>query len=231
LYWAWGLTNSEKYEEIEGMVQAIDIPELNMPLAVLINNFYELVSWCTSTIVKTDKGEIIHSRNLDFDDPQYLRDMAYRANFTKDGKVVYLAVLFAGLNGIYTGYKEGAFSISMNQRAPMESKFSLIQNIAMGFMGFTEISWACREALRECDSFDCAERFMSTQKVNSDSYVIIAGTKGNQGVVLTRSRYQVLHKDSLSDSKWFLVQTNSDHWADGCTHRCLAATMRLTNLT
>jgi len=41
-----------------------------------------------------------------------MREMTYRAKFTYNGTYVFDAVMFAGTLGVYTGMKEGAFSVS-----------------------------------------------------------------------------------------------------------------------
>ena len=112
----WDYTQHEKYQEIEGMVEAINNTELTMPKAVLLNGLYELESWCTSIIAQTQDGTIIHQRNLDFDNASLLRKDTYKAKFVRNGEYVFDAVMFGGTIGIYTGMKKGAFSISENQR-------------------------------------------------------------------------------------------------------------------
>ena len=45
-----------------------------------------------------------------------MRNITFRAIFTKDGEYVYDAVMFAGTIGVYTGMKADAFSLSENSR-------------------------------------------------------------------------------------------------------------------
>jgi hypothetical protein len=59
-------------------------------------------------------GTIIHSRNLDFEEPSIMRKVVYRAIFKKNGLYSFDAVMFAGTVGIYTGMKKGSFSVSEN---------------------------------------------------------------------------------------------------------------------
>ena len=89
-----------------------------MPRGVMLNALYELEAWCTSIVAQTPSGEIIHSRNLDFDFADYMRAITFRARFERDGKYLYDADMFAGCQGVYTGMKAGAFSISENERFP-----------------------------------------------------------------------------------------------------------------
>lgn len=102
-----------------------------------MNFLYELESWCTSIVAKQPDGQIIHSRNLDFDFADNMRKMTYRAKFTKGGKYSYDAVMFGATIGTYTGFKKGAYSISENQRSLQDKrKVGLVENLVMGFSGF-----------------------------------------------------------------------------------------------
>jgi len=113
-YWIWFYTQNEKYMEIEGIYEAVNSSEISMGSLVLINALYELESWCTSIIAKGSDGTIHHARILDFDNPDGMRQVTYRARFVRNGQYVYDAVLFAGNVGVYTGMKGGAFSITEN---------------------------------------------------------------------------------------------------------------------
>ena len=79
-----------------------------------MNFLYELESWCTSVVAQQANGTIIHSRNLDFDFSDTMRKFTYRARFVKGDEYSFDAVMFGSTIGVYTGFKEGAFSISEN---------------------------------------------------------------------------------------------------------------------
>jgi hypothetical protein len=69
--------------------------------------------------------------------------------------------------------------------------------------------------------------------ISSLGYIILAGTEPDQGAVIARNRFGAAHVDTLNNStgKWFLVQTNNDHWEDhGCYNRCAAATAKLNQI-
>lgn len=84
----------------------------------MINYLYEFKTFCTSAIVKQSDGRIIHDRNLDFSFAEGMRRLSYEAHFMKNGKVVFKTVMFTGITGVYTGMREGAYSISENTRTP-----------------------------------------------------------------------------------------------------------------
>ena len=108
----------------------------------------------------------------------------------------------------------------------------------MVFTGFDEVSWLIRHVLETCDTYDCAYQAFKNDKINALSYIILAGTKKDEGVVISRDRLSTIHEDKLNatNGKWYVVQTNSDHWINdtgkhhGCFNRCEAAKERLNTL-
>lgn len=86
----------------------------------MINFIYEFASFCTSAIAKLPDGTIVHDRNLDFNFADPMRKLTYVAKFKRGDKELFESVMFAGLNGVYTGIKKGAFSISEDLRKPSE---------------------------------------------------------------------------------------------------------------
>lgn len=73
---------------------------------------------------------------------------------------------------------------------------------------------------------------MSEHEVTDKAYIILAGVEGEEGVVITRKNKGYDHMKHLGgdDDVWYLVQTNSDHWKDGCTDRCAAATSNMEKI-
>ena len=55
----------------------------------------------------------------------------------KDGKKLYTAVMFAGLNGVMTGQRDG-YAISLNERKPSwrSNVYDLGMNLVNIFLGF-----------------------------------------------------------------------------------------------
>ena len=231
--WLWDISQHEKYQEIKGIVQALDDPQITLPKTILINSLYELEAWCTSIIARQQDGTIIHSRNLDFDNASLMREITFQAKFVRGGMYVFDAIMFAGTTGVYTGMKAGAFSVSENERRFNEEEKGLAENILMLFSGYNEISWLIRETLTTCDDFQCAYQKLSTGDISALGYIILAGTKGDEGVVITGNRFGEAHEERLNatEGKWFLVQTNNDHWDSGCYNRCLSATERMQQIS
>lgn len=67
-----------------------------------------------------------------------MRNITYVARFYKGDSYIFEAVMFGGMSGMYTGFKEGAFSISLNQRTPSNewSILDLLRNFGMIFLSY-----------------------------------------------------------------------------------------------
>ena len=65
----------------------------------------------------------------------------------------------------------------------------------MLFSGFDEISWLIRNCLEKCETYECARKYLEKGKINALGYIILAGTKGDEGVVISRNRLNAAHVD------------------------------------
>jgi hypothetical protein len=88
----------------------------------------------------------------------------------------------------------------------------------MLFTGTKEISWIIRDALTQCDDYTCAYDYLSETHIAALGYIILAGTKDNEGVIIARENKGVANVRTIGedDGIWYLVQTNSDHWTGDC---------------
>jgi len=79
--------------------------------------------------------------------------------------------------------------------------------------------------------FPCAYNKLKVTQTSSKCYFILSGIQSHDGVVIAKSENGVDHEDKLSNgTAWFLRQTNSDHWREGCNDRCAAADKDLSNV-
>jgi hypothetical protein len=60
---------------------------------------------------------VIHARNLDFAFSEIMRNITYEGWFYDGETLLFKSVMFAGMNGVFTGFKQ-AFSVSNNTRKP-----------------------------------------------------------------------------------------------------------------
>lgn len=208
----------EYYMEIQGMGPALGID----PKVLLMTQYvYEFSAFCTSVIGYDINGTIIHSRNLDFPFAEKMRRITYEGVYLKDGKELFRAVMFAGINGVMTGHRAG-FSISLNERRPSASSGpgGFLLNIANIFLGYPQVQHVIRQTLEECESYTCAFNKLSTTRQIAPSYYALSGNETYEGAIITRDRMGPAHIDMLSSERWYVAQTNDDHWTGVCTLRC-----------
>jgi N-acylethanolamine-hydrolysing acid amidase len=200
------------------MAVALGVSSNGLLMAQYINEFS---AFCTSVIAYQADGTIFHGRNMDFFFDSTMRNMTFQGEFYKNGSLLYTAVMFAGINGVPTGWRD-EFSISINNRKPSNrsSAPDLLQNIGLIFMGYTQNMKLIRNTLQECSTYDCAfEKLTNTPQI-APSYFAIAGSKNRQGAVITKDRMGPVNIDLLSPDNWYIAQTNDDHWTGVCTIRC-----------
>lgn len=63
------------------------------------------------------------------------------------------------------------------------------------------------------------------------SYITLVGTKGDEGVVISRNRTDTIDVEHVSEEDWYLVQTNDDHYLGECNSRCKAAKQNFDLIT
>lgn len=96
---------------------------------LLVNSIVDFSSWCTSIVARMENGTIIHARNLDFDFPNIMTGLVYRAMIKKNGKIVGEAAAIAGYIGFYTGLRYDTFSVSYNVRLLRHNQSDIMDNI------------------------------------------------------------------------------------------------------
>ena len=172
-------------------------------------------------------------RTLDFSAPEFLKKTSYVGEFYKGGKKIYSCVLFGGALIFATGFKEDKFAISLNQRTPsgMRDPFSFMANMGYISNGTPQITSVMRDALENCDDYQCAFNKLRKAKISGSAYYIIAGINKNEGAVISRSPEGTLNVADLSDTKWYLVETNEDHYQGECDTRCRTANENFEKLT
>ena len=119
---------------------------------------YEFSAFCTSSVVKLQNGTIAHDRNLDFAFAPPMRNITFEARFYRGDQLIYIAPMFAGYNGILTGMRPGAFSISINERTPTghSNLLKWFLNVGLLIQGYAKSSQLIRDTLETCTNYDCA---------------------------------------------------------------------------
>ena len=131
-------------------------------------------------------------------------------DFQKGGKTVYKGTTFAGYFGLVTDMKPNRYTVSLNERD--QGKWT-VEAAKVGPKGM--IAFAIRDLLED-DSvdFEKAVTHLSTIEQITPSYIILGGLTDNQGAVITCDREKPIDIWWLNDTdnRWFLVETNYDHW-------------------
>lgn len=222
------LLSSLPWPFTEEMKSLSNITGLPLGEVVLYNVFYEFFTVCTSIVAQDTNGEIYHARNMDFGlflgwdtrnhtwaMTEVLRPTVIKLDFQRSQKTVFKAVTFAGYLGILTGVKPGAFSMTVNERFKLNGGFIGLLEWLLGDHSQHWVGFLTRQLMENGTNYEDAKATLSTSKLLAPVYFIVAGTKPGEGAIITRDRNsEEANVYSLSDTedKWFLLQTNYDHW-------------------
>lgn len=170
---------------------------------------------CTSIVAEDAAGKIVHGRNLDWSIPNALRDMMVDVEYTKDGVVKFVASQPVGFAGVLHGTVPHGFSYSMDAR---EKGGSLILNglEAALIKGARTPTQHARMALESASSFADGVAALAEGPLVNPAYFIVGGVQSGEGAVISRGRDRAVDvwklSEQTSDTKYFLLQTNYDHW-------------------
>jgi len=201
-----GYLDEEFKLELRGLAQAANITYNE---AVFLNYMYEYNAYCTSIVARMKNGTIMHARNLDYDIEDFLRRTTVNIDVYQQGKLLFKITGFAWYLGVCTGMKPGVFSVSLNQRNNDER---WLNNLAL-MMGFKGDLWQIRKALTNLNTYEEVVDFLEHTHVTAPSYYIL-GDVETHGSVITRGRFIYEDYWPLTEDKWYLVQTNYDHWEE-----------------
>jgi hypothetical protein len=203
-------------QEIVGCASQLGIP---YGWLALFNLGYEVSDACTSIVAQTTDGKILHARNLDFWDgmgfTDTLKDMALIIDFQKGGKTVFSTATFAGMVGVLSGFKNNAFSATVDTRFYPGGIGQLFYEViaAIQEKNASLVSFLLREVFENENNFQDAITNLSNDELIADVYYILAGVSANEGAVISRNRTDAADVWILSyPSRWFEVETNYDHW-------------------
>eukprot|EP01059_Diplonema_ambulator_P032619 TRINITY_DN6485_c0_g1_i1.p1 TRINITY_DN6485_c0_g1~~TRINITY_DN6485_c0_g1_i1.p1 ORF type:complete len:354 (+),score=122.49 TRINITY_DN6485_c0_g1_i1:604-1665(+) len=223
--------SEEDYKEAMGAVAAVEPPSpflqemegiarcTGQPLAKvrLANYFYDFVSRnasiaCTG-IVANYRNDVLHGRNLDFGQAGVLLAPSLRLatvtiNYFKAGQKYATYTGFVGLVGAWTGQRHNVFTLEGNERFG-----SFQDNVEAVKKNWLPPSMLLKQVLINSTSYADAVRILGTTPISSSVYYIVGGTQLNQGVVVTRNTTQAVDNWSVPQAyKWYVAQTNYDHW-------------------
>uniref|UniRef100_A0A0M3HPV5 N-acylethanolamine-hydrolyzing acid amidase n=2 Tax=Ascaris TaxID=6251 RepID=A0A0M3HPV5_ASCLU len=209
----------EYYREMSGIA---NLSGLEFCHVVGLNILYDVTNFnnfigasqfaCSSIIAEDAKGNILHGRNLDYMMDDLMRNISIIVDFTHNQKVVYSAITFAFFAGITTGQRPNAFTLSLNARRTGWYILNVLMQIYTSFHMPT--GFALRQTLERAESYQEALEDLTKRHFVSPSYLILGGTKSGEGALITRDRwsaYDVVELDAKK-GRFFIVETNFDHW-------------------
>jgi hypothetical protein len=206
----------EYAQEIKGCAAQFGIP---YGWLALFNLGYEVTDACTSIVAQTANGTILHARNLDFwagmGFTDTLKELALQINFQQGGKTVFSSATFAGMVGVLSGFKSGAFSATVDTRFYPGGIGQLFYEIiaAIEEKNATLVSFLLRNVLQNDNDFPSALKNLANDQLIADVYYIVAGVSAGQGAVISRNRTGADDVWKLdAPTRWFEVETNYDHW-------------------
>ena len=101
-------------------------------------------------------------------------------------------------------------------------------NIGWASNGGKSPSKIIREAMEDCKSYDCAAQKLKNEYVTAHVYFILANS--THAEIITRDYTGPVDSTHLTADKWYILQTNSDHFKGECLERCLAGRSLLDKL-
>ena len=188
---------------------------------VLANVLYDITAFgrkdnikaCTSIVAEAEDGTIYHGRNLDYSYSDALRNMTIVVDFQQNGKTIYTGTTFAGYVGLMSAQKPNGFTVSLDERDQGEWWMNIIEALLAGTHGIA--SFLMRDTVADPNAdFEKAIEALAYKPIIAPCYFIVGGVGPKKGVVITRNRVAALDIWRLDafDGRWFLVETNYDHW-------------------
>jgi len=209
---ATGVLPEPYKDEIRGIAEVAEVPAAFILVA---NLYYELHSGCTGVIaVDFSTNATIHGRNLDYNIPG-LQNLTANVEFRSNGTLLARGTTYVGYLGLLTGASPMGFSVQLNERDTKNgSEWSNLLEAL--FKGGRISGYFLRNMLISGVSYTEALELAQTTHLITPSYLILAGPHAHEAAIVTRERDSAVDTLSITDAqnpyKWFLVQTNYDHW-------------------
>eukprot|EP00827_Trimyema_finlayi_P005651 TRINITY_DN608_c0_g1_i2.p1 TRINITY_DN608_c0_g1~~TRINITY_DN608_c0_g1_i2.p1 ORF type:complete len:233 (-),score=56.74 TRINITY_DN608_c0_g1_i2:77-775(-) len=127
---------------------------------------------------------------------------------------LYTASFVLGTVGFHSGMKPQEFAVSINSRKAYDDEYFRKNFIQILQQQKWNVQYILRKCLENAQTYQEAVEILSTVSLDQTVYFIVSGTQKNEGVVIERDKEAVYAAYKLSESKWFLVQTNYDREID-----------------
>ncbi|XP_076819003.1 N-acylethanolamine-hydrolyzing acid amidase-like [Clavelina lepadiformis] len=162
---------------------------------------------CTSIVALDKMGRIIHGRNLDYLIGKKLKPLTMQVDYQKNGKTLFMATTYLGYIGVITGTKNGAFSVSGDQR----NTGNIFENFLSALNGSWPTFMLQRMVLEDAKDYQEAVALLSRTPTIAPVYFIVGGAKPGEGAIIVRDQAH-LRNITLMDNRWYILETNYDPW-------------------
>jgi hypothetical protein len=206
----WYAKNEFKYPDFVAEADAIaELSGLPFDKIFFLNFFYEFSTFkaCTGILVRNDEGKVLHGRNLDFEMWELLAKLLTNIEYYKGGKLLYSVDTVVGSAFALTGIRHGAFAINVDTRKAKDFSQDLISILKDNAIPTV---WLLRKTLEEQTTYAAAVQRLKTERIGGPVYYVISGVGANEGMVIERDVDAVHAYYELSETNWFLIQTNYD---------------------
>lgn len=149
----------------------------------------------------------MHGRNLDFEMWEILSKLVVNVEYYQGAKKVFSVDTVVGSVFALTGIRQGAFAVNVDTRYAKHFYDDLISVMVEDGI---PTCWLLMKVLKEETTYENALHRLKTERIGGPVYYIISGTGPDQGCVIERETNSVHAYYELSESNWFIVQTNYD---------------------
>lgn len=168
---------------------------------------------CTSIVAQDPHGQIFHGRNLDWNLPDALLNLAIDVEYQRSNVTVFHGTTILGFVGVFNGMVPGQYAVSIDARG---KGGTLSGNVLEGLLHSAMTpSQHLRMVLEQQPSFEQAVDALGSGDLIDEIYYIASGANAGEGVVMSRDRNKIKDKwwlNATEEDGWFRLQTNYDHW-------------------
>jgi hypothetical protein len=209
----------------------LEMKAASMLLGIDLDSFFflnlnELFAEGPTFLVITDKLQAILGKNIE-NSFENFRTRLVKVKFFRDGKILYETLTEAGSFVFVTAMKPSKFAVTFNKRNSKNSGFS-IWNVFQLFSGRRSACVSVRWAMENLESFEDVLVYLSNIQLVSSSYFSVVGI--DRAVVLSRDAKFLADLRQTDEEKWFLTQSDSDHWLPGKKERDSTAISRISDI-
>ena len=139
------VVHRDLYEEAEAVSSFLGVDRVS----VILMNFFAETLVNTNAVVAADlNGTLYHGFNIEVTEhAELFRNLTFEAVFTKKGKQIFNATMFAGVSGVFSGFRGHEYSVSFGRRIEEQNQFNSVKFVLGTVLGFSSEGMLLRETL------------------------------------------------------------------------------------